>query len=61
MTFHEMLSGRVGQGATGPEPLAALPYTQELALKREVLTAFWQENKAGGELLPLTAAPLPRG
>lgn len=61
MTFHEMLRGKLGNEATGPEPLAALPYAQELALKREVMTAFWQENKPGGELLPVTAAPLPRG
>jgi len=47
--------------AQHPEPLAALDYAAELALKRDALAAFWQEQRLAGRPEPLVAAALPRG
>jgi hypothetical protein len=47
--------------AQHPEPLAALDYPAELALKREALAAFWQAQRLPGRPEPVVAALLPRG
>ncbi len=44
-----------------PEPLAALAYADELALKRRALVAFWREQGLPGRPEPVIAAPSPRG
>lgn len=47
--------------AQHPEPLAALDYADELALKRDALAGFWQEQRLPGRPDPLLAAVAPRG
>jgi tRNA/tmRNA/rRNA uracil-C5-methylase (TrmA/RlmC/RlmD family) len=44
-----------------PEPLAALDYGSELALKRAAFTAFWRAAALPGDPEPVVAAPAPRG
>ena len=44
-----------------PEPLAALDYAEELTLKGETLTLFWQEHDLPGRPEAVVAAPVPRG
>src|SRR5512143_2473571 len=43
-----------------PEPLAALDYSDELALKRQALDGFWREAHLPGRPEPLLPAPRPR-
>jgi hypothetical protein len=47
--------------ARHPEPLADLDYAEELRLKGEALTSFWQEHDLPGRPGAVVAAPLPRG
>jgi len=44
-----------------PEPLAALPYYVELAVKREALQAYWQAEGLPGRPEPVIASVAPRG
>jgi len=44
-----------------PEPLAALDYAEELSLKREALSTFWEEQGLPARLEAVVAAPSPRG
>ena len=44
-----------------PEPLAALDYAEELSLKQEALSAFWEEQGLPARPEPVIAAPSPRG
>jgi hypothetical protein len=46
--------------AQHPEPLAALDYAVELALKREALATFWREHQLPGQPEAIAAAPVPR-
>ena len=50
--------------AQHPEPLAALDYAAELALKRDALAAFWQEQRLAGRpsrsLRPRSPADIAR-
>lgn len=46
---------------THPEPLAALAYGDEQALKEAALEAFWKEAGLAGRPEPIQPAPLPRG
>jgi 16S rRNA G966 N2-methylase RsmD len=46
--------------AQHPEPLAALDYAVELALKQEALAAFWREQRLPGRPEAVVAAPVPR-
>ncbi|MDM7916889.1 MAG: hypothetical protein QUU85_16735, partial [Candidatus Eisenbacteria bacterium] len=43
-----------------PEPLAALDYDAELALKREAIAAFWRAAELPGAPDPVVAARAPR-
>jgi hypothetical protein len=43
-----------------PEPLAALEYADERALKEEALARFWREQGLPGRPEPVVAAPWPR-
>jgi hypothetical protein len=67
MSFTDILRGIAArrrlalEPAHHPEPLAALDYAEELALKREALWTFWQEEHLPGRPEPLVAAPVPRG
>ncbi len=47
--------------ASHPEPLAALDYALERALKDEALARFWRAEKLPGAPEPVVAAPRPRG
>jgi tRNA/tmRNA/rRNA uracil-C5-methylase (TrmA/RlmC/RlmD family) len=47
--------------ANHPEPLAALDYAEELALKQAAMLAFWQEHRLPGDPDAVVAAPVPRG
>jgi len=47
--------------ARHPEPLAALDYAEELALKGEALALFWQEHDLPGRPEAVVAAPMSRG
>jgi tRNA/tmRNA/rRNA uracil-C5-methylase (TrmA/RlmC/RlmD family) len=44
-----------------PEPLAALPYETELAVKREALRDYWQAEGLPGRPEPVIGAVTPRG
>jgi tRNA/tmRNA/rRNA uracil-C5-methylase (TrmA/RlmC/RlmD family) len=44
-----------------PEPLAGLPYAEELSLKQEALRDFWKDHRLPGALGDVVAAPEPRG
>jgi tRNA/tmRNA/rRNA uracil-C5-methylase (TrmA/RlmC/RlmD family) len=44
-----------------PEPLAALAYADELAIKQRALDAFWRAQGLAGAPEPIVAAPRPRG
>ena len=46
--------------ATHPEPLAALEYADERALKDQGLARFWREQELPGRPEPIVAAPSPR-
>ncbi len=46
--------------ANHPEPLAALAYADERALKDEALARFWREQELPGRPEPVVAAPSPR-
>lgn len=46
---------------THPEPLAALPYEDELGLKQKALEAIWREHRLPEAPEAITAAPQPRG
>jgi tRNA/tmRNA/rRNA uracil-C5-methylase (TrmA/RlmC/RlmD family) len=48
-------------GTADPEPLAALDYADEQALKQEALATFWKEHRLPGAPSPLVPAPQPRG
>jgi len=47
--------------AQHPEPLASLDYAEELGLKGEALTSFWQEHRLPGRPEAVVAAQVPRG
>ncbi|MDD5563077.1 MAG: RsmD family RNA methyltransferase [Thermoanaerobaculaceae bacterium] len=47
--------------ASDPEPLAALDYGIERALKDEALARFWREQGLPGSPEPVVPAPSPRG
>ncbi len=67
MTFGEALQRAASQRnrplppAAHPEPLAALDYDDELALKRQALEAFWRDQSLPGSLEPVVGASQPRG
>jgi predicted RNA methylase len=67
MSFTDILRGiaarrrLVLEPAHHPEPFAALDYPEELALKREALSVFWQEERLPARPEPVVAAPTPRG
>jgi tRNA/tmRNA/rRNA uracil-C5-methylase (TrmA/RlmC/RlmD family) len=44
-----------------PEPLAALDYEVELAVKREALAEWWRTMRLPSQPDPVVAAPTPRG
>ncbi len=44
-----------------PEPLAALAYSEEMALKQEALGVFWKEERLPGTPADIVASPEPRG
>lgn len=61
MKFHEYMFRKFPGSAYGTEPFAELPYSQEVRIKNECFSAFWSDNKLGGELHPLIPAIQPRG
>ncbi len=67
MTFSDCLRaaaarrGSVLAPVRHPEPLAGLDYAEELALKRDALSAFWRQERLPGRPNPIVAAPVPRG
>jgi tRNA/tmRNA/rRNA uracil-C5-methylase (TrmA/RlmC/RlmD family) len=67
MTFADILRATAGRRrqpmppAHHPEPLAALDYAEELALKQQALGAFWQDENLPGRPERIVPAPLPRG
>jgi tRNA/tmRNA/rRNA uracil-C5-methylase (TrmA/RlmC/RlmD family) len=47
--------------ASHPEPLAAMPYDEEQAIKQEALAAFWEEHRLPARPEAIVPAPEPRG
>lgn len=66
MSFSDTLRGLAANRglalppASHPEPLAALDYADERALKDEALARFWREQELPGTPEPVAAAPSPR-
>ena len=61
MTFADLIQKRLPARTAGAEPLASLPYPQEVQLKNEAFAEFWKLNGLEGTPQPLVQNPLPRG
>ena len=61
MNYADLILQRIPRLAYGgAEPMAELPYQQEVKVKNEALREFWDMNRLGGTLMPLIEAPMPR-
>lgn len=60
MKFQEYMFQRFPGSAYGLEPMAEIPYAQEVRIKNEALAQFWKTNNLGGTLEPMVEAVMPR-
>ena len=60
MTFQEAMERAAGRALAGAEPLAGLPYEEELILKRTAFAEFWESAGLPNRPEPVVPAPQPR-